>query len=463
MSNTGIDTQSIMVLKCTSQDDEIFICDQYYSVFYTSNDQGANWNPIEYPFENAMYVLHALGNDRLLFQTDLQSNFSLTDEPSGLYLSENAGLTWTSITNEIDATFCMSLATAGNDLFCSTSGNGVYKSSNNGLSWSLTGLTNWQVRVIRNLDGKIFAGGSNGIHCSSDGGATWVFAAQGLTNLSVNDFVHIDDNLFAATADGVFMSTDEGALWSSQSNGITTPLAQCLMVKGTTLYAGTSDGVFVSTNYGNSWQSMGSGLPPFSFIYSIVHFNSDLLITTGLGIYRLLNGSTQWELVSQGSFAADAYRLKVVDDKIFANRLAPVVGYDGVFVSFDGGTTWEGHSVGLTNNTVFEIERLGNDVYAATLGSGCFKRAISEFQPLGAGEVSDAGIVVYPNPAHDRLVVQVTAHQIGLPLAIYNVCGERVLETTITQASHTTVDTSAWPSGYYIVRVGSAMRRVVVN
>jgi hypothetical protein len=204
-------------------------------------------------------------------------------------------------------------------------------------------------------------------------------------------------------------------------------------------------------------------LPQFSFIYSIVHFNSDLLITTGLGIYRLLNGSTQWELVSQGSLAADAYRLKVVDDKVFANRLAPVVGYDGVFVSFDGGTTWEGHSVGLTNNTVFEIERLGNDVYAATLGSGCFKRAISEFQPLGAGEVSDAGIVVYPNPAHDRLVVQVTAHQIGLPLTIYNVCGERVLATTITQASHTTVDTSAWPSGYYIVRVGSAMRRVVVN
>lgn len=463
MSNTGIDIPSVFFLKATSHGDEIYVGDQYYSIFYSSNDFGLTWTPIDYPFENAMYSIYALGDSRLLFQTDIQSSFSVSEEPSGLYLTENAGLTWSNITNEIDGTFCMSLVAVNDDLYCSTLGNAICKSSNGGDNWVQVGIPNWQARVIRNLNGKIFAGGSNGIYYSSDNGATWAWGNQGLTNASINDFAHIEDDFFAATADGVFISTDGGESWSSQNTGITTFNVTSLFVDGTTIYAGTANGVFISTNFGNSWSEFGTGIPEYSSVNSIVKQYDNLLVSSSQGIYLLQSGGTVWELVSEGSLANDAYRLEVIGDKIFACRMAPVVNYDGVFVSFDGGNTWEGHSQGLTNNQVWDIEVMGDVVYCATLGSGCFKRNLSEFVALSVEQKLSIDFLVYPNPANDQLVVQSESNIMGEQLSIFNAMGQ-VMERVIRMSNgKAIIDVSAYPSGYYFARVGASTQKFFVH
>jgi photosystem II stability/assembly factor-like uncharacterized protein len=85
----------------------------------------------------------------------------------------------------ISSPFIVSLAiNASGDVFAGTfEGGGVYRSTDNGESWTLTinGLANTYVLALAtNADGDIFAGtGGNGIFRSTDNGDTWTEAPPG--------------------------------------------------------------------------------------------------------------------------------------------------------------------------------------------------------------------------------------------------------------------------------------------
>jgi photosystem II stability/assembly factor-like uncharacterized protein len=462
-SNTGLDIQSFFLLNCTTSGSDIFVADSYYAVMYYSADYGATWTQLDYPFDNSFGAIYALGNGSVLFQTSTQASDFVTHAPAGLYRSDDLGGSWVNITNEIDGTFCMALEQLNGVLFCSTNATGVYKSTNEGLTWEQSGLLNWHVRTLYSTDVALFAGGSNGVYRTMDNGVTWEPCLQGLTNTSVHDLCHIDDNLFVGTADGVFISTNNGDSWSLQNNGMPPGVALSLCADAAVLYAGTTNGIYRSTNYGNSWQSVSAGLPAQAFYSSIIKYNDYLITASGLGLYRSQDDGQNWQLLFEGQLVSDAFQLVATNDKIFACRLSPVVGYDGVFVSFDDGMTWEGQSEGITNNQVYDLVISGDDIYAATLGSGCFKRPLAEFSPLHLNTSEENAITLYPNPTHDMLFVQLASDQIGQECKLYNQSGQLIRSLGVLSSPFISMPCTDLAAGIYVFNVGNINKTFVVD
>src|SRR5947207_2974092 len=75
-------------------------------------------------------------------------------------------------------------AAHGTNLFASVVGEGVYRSTNNGISWKAvnTGLTNRDIRVLASAGGNLFAGTgvTATVFVSSDSGASWNPSGAGI-------------------------------------------------------------------------------------------------------------------------------------------------------------------------------------------------------------------------------------------------------------------------------------------
>jgi hypothetical protein len=192
----------------------------------------------------------------------------------------------------------------GTNLFAGTAGDGVFISTNNGTSWGAVnaGLPRsfdtaayppvTALAVSPNGAGgtNLFAGTAsyfpnpaNGVYLSTNNGASWT--ATGLTNGYVNCLAVSPNgvggtNLFAGTggafgnpaANGVFLSTNNGASWTAVSTGLDSSWVFAFAISpngasGTNLFAGTSYGVFLSTNNGTSWTPANAGLPDYFTAY----------------------------------------------------------------------------------------------------------------------------------------------------------------------------------------------------
>ena len=92
-------------------------------------------------------------------------------------------------------TYVTSLAiSSSGDVFAGTWYGGVYRSTNNGSSWTLTsnGLpfaNEPGYSLAINSSGEVFAGTNGGVYRSTDNGSRWTLANNGLINTSVTSSV----------------------------------------------------------------------------------------------------------------------------------------------------------------------------------------------------------------------------------------------------------------------------------
>jgi photosystem II stability/assembly factor-like uncharacterized protein len=199
---------------------------------------------------------------------------------------------------------------------------GVYKSINNGVSWSAanTGLSNIRPTVLviaKSNPSTLFVGtfdlGStdpnyiSGLYKSTDGGASWNQANSGLPSnlyiraLAINPknsaiiYAGIGNAFSSHATGGVYKSIDGGASWSPVNNGLSTKSVQALAIDPNnpdTLYAGTYDGgVFRSINGGGSWSPYNAGLSGTESV-TLMTIDSDNPATlyagfSGLGIFKI--------------------------------------------------------------------------------------------------------------------------------------------------------------------------------
>ena len=104
---------------------------------------------------------------------------------------------------------------------------GVFRSSNNGASWTQIGLNDTSVLSLIFSGTNLVAGTSAyGVFISSDSGATW--NETGLGGTSVSSLALIPEETGSCTdllagdnAEGVFLSTDNGLNWKATNTGLT--------------------------------------------------------------------------------------------------------------------------------------------------------------------------------------------------------------------------------------------------
>jgi photosystem II stability/assembly factor-like uncharacterized protein len=174
----------------------------------------------------------------------------------GVYVSSDAGLSWRRATDgNLDGLNVKSIAVQPLDpkiVFVGTMGQGIFKTEDGGLHWEPMGLDNRFVYALALQPGNpegILAGIVGGVYRSEDGGRTWQDSSAGLDpNASVRAVVFDPSNpsvVWAADLlSGVYLSTDGGLRWVRTNQGLTNRAVYDLAISrdGGTLFAAIEGG-----------------------------------------------------------------------------------------------------------------------------------------------------------------------------------------------------------------------------
>ena len=262
------------------------------------------------------------------------------------------------------------------ELFLATDGDGVYRSTDAGLTWEPVppSFTNVQVTALAFLPAaggaQVLAGtATSGVYRSTDGGRSWRFTDSGLPRgagqdvraLRVSPDFQRDRTVFLAAASGVWVSRDGGATWS-RSPGPERPRTLAVSPAYATDRTVLCDG-YLSADGGATWQllpgadahpwSAAAFSPDYATDRGIWWGTDDVSLEQRYGLRRWRETAGAWEPIERNEVmreavvALSAIRVDLAEPpRIFAGL------HRGLQQSFDDGVTWQraGPQVGPTRD-----------------------------------------------------------------------------------------------------------------
>jgi hypothetical protein len=416
---------------------------------YRSTNGGANWTQLPLPTQWATTVL---ANGTQVF----------AGTASGLYTSTNSGTNWAPVVLSSG----VALTIAGDSKLYAGSYSGVCVSTNGGTEWSQTGLLMKWVRGIAVSGSVLFAGiTGEGAYRSTGGGASWSAATGSISNNSVSSFTVVPGGtggitVFAGSWGKVYVSSDSGSSWTETGTGLPTTDVKGLAVLGPAMLAGTyNGGVFVSTNNGGNWARQN---PSTAKVLSLcLSGNKAFAGTEGGGM--LLSADTGKTWTAAGLASATIRALAASGTKVFAGSES------GVWLTTDNGGKWSRLNAGLADSNIYSLHVNGTDLFAGVGSGGIWKRPLSELV-VGVDEESQQVPVAfglsqnYPNPFNPSTSISVELPVAGnIRLAVFDLLGREVA-TLINGRKEAGVhevvfDASGFPSGVYLYRVDSGSFR----
>ena len=352
-----------------------------------------------------------------------------------------------------------SIAFNETNIFASSFGSGVFRSTDNGTSWleADSGLTDKSVLHITSSGVYLFAGTmSGGAFCSTDNGISWSKINSGLVNSNVRCFVVNGQNLFAGTGGSVIISTDNGINWTAAGS----PGGEVfsLVVNGATIFAGTSNGVFLSTNNGSNWTAVNFGLTSKDVRFLAFSGTNLFACTTDSGAFRSTDNGTSWSAINNGLTNLSLNALAVSGTNLFTG------GRGGVFLSSDNNSiNWTAVNSGLTGTYVGSLAVIGMNLFAGNTDGGILRRPLSEMitgiEDKRNNLPSDFALQQnYPNPFNPTTTINYSIAKEGnVNITIYNTIGSKVA-IIVNEHKHTgnysvQFNAGALPSGVYFYRV----------
>jgi photosystem II stability/assembly factor-like uncharacterized protein len=293
-------------------------------------------------------------------------------------------------------------------------------------TWTRIGPDGGYVRKIAAAPSRpsiVYAGlGLGGVFRSADRGRTWAFAGEGLIALLVHD-LEVDpmnpDRVYAGTSQGLFQSVDGGRIWRRIGRAeLTGPFGPNVLAveihprqPALLLAAVYGGGLFRSTDRGRTW-STEPGWPERILSLTASPVRPGVFwagLQTG-GLFKSTDSGTTWTAVGHGLPNGIDILDIAVDPRAGDTLYAVASGALGVFRSTDGGDTWTPSGNGLGDalirgvavdaerpSTVYAltIERLfrsrdGGATWRALAGTGL--RGIPQaVAPLGSGLLAGTG------------------------------------------------------------------------
>ncbi len=345
---------------------------------------------------------------------------------NGIFLSSDNGNSWALISHDFQ--YISSMAIIGNAIVASVIGSeileGIYRSTNNGVSWSdNTGLV--EVNSFITIDSILFASGNEGgnaedpkseILISKDSGATWQRTAGGgvFWIFSPHSLCVKDTTLFVVAGGSISLSKDKSESWINI--GVPRRMVNTIATSVSNIYAGTDSGLFVSSDNGTNWNLSDSSFP---------RTNVTQLATNGLNIFAATNNN--------------------------------------LYLSCNDGKSWERIDSGLTNISVTSIAFTDTMVYIGTSDSGVWRRPFSEMITSVPQEKKQKLVQFilednYPNPFNPSTKIQfLLPKATHVILNIYNSLGQKVKQL-VSQYLNAGTYTEEWnasgfASGVYFYRI----------
>ena len=260
-------------------------------------------------------------------------------------------------------------------------GDGVYKSTDGGASWTNMGLkTSEHIgRIVVHPDnsdvvyvaaiGPLWSkGGERGLYKTTDGGKTWKAVLTVDEHTGVNDVVmdprhpevlyastfqrrrHVYTYVGGGPGSGLHKSTDGGETWTKIQNGLpTTELGRIGLaispanpefIYAIVEAADGKGGFFKSTNRGSSWEKMGDHSTSGNYYQEIIadpiDENTVYSMDTWMSVTK--NGGKSFDIVGEDYKHIDNHCMWIDPN----NNKHWLVGSDGgVYETFDAAKTWD--------------------------------------------------------------------------------------------------------------------------
>ena len=323
----------------------------------------------------------------------------------GVWKTDDSGRTWTPIFDDQPSQAVGAIAVAPSDpniVYVSSGeglarpdlavGDGIYKSTDAGKTWTHLGLRNSQGIPALAIDprdpNRIFAAalghpyGANeerGIYLSTDGGQNWQKVLSKSENVGGSD-VEIDasnpDVIYAAlwelrlgpwedgnqyngTGGGLFKSTDGGKTWRPLTNGLPKGMIQINLTiapsQPSRLFAavasargenapGSDVGIYRSDDAGENWQRITNDPRPAGRIGGgdlpmpkVDTKNPDIVYCTSTVTMKSTDGGKTW-VSFRGAPGGDDYQNMWISPN--DPSIILLVGDQGALVTVNGGRTW---------------------------------------------------------------------------------------------------------------------------
>ncbi|MEP6767207.1 MAG: hypothetical protein ABJC61_00960 [Acidobacteriota bacterium] len=357
--------------------------------FFRSPDEGRNWRQ-----ENANFATFTV-NGMVVDPSSPVILYAGVGRPGtsggGVHKSVNAGVTWFPASNDLPDVTVRALAVEAGPpttLYAGTSGAGMYRSQNAGATWTpaSTGIsTSTILSVAVAGGGVVYSGTDAGVFRSANFGSTWVAASGGLANSNVQALAVHPSNpntVYAGTAAGVFKTTDAGKTWVLTNQGFADIGISSLLVDPAapdTVYAGTFSafgalagfGVYRTVNAGATWEPARGGIENLA-IAALVTDASGLTVYAGtpVGVYRTQRGSSFWTAVTE--VLPEVVSTIVVDPTSSSTIYAGTIRDSAFKISIGSGTGGcvPGPSTLCLNDNRFKVDVTWRAVNAGTAGLG---------------------------------------------------------------------------------------------
>ncbi len=227
-------------------------------------------------------------------------------------------------------------------------------------------ITTEIVTMVQLVDNTILVGTiGQGVWATTDGGATWSERNQGIDDdpraRRAQALLETPYGTFLGTTDyGIYHSRDGGLTWQPSGAGLVGPATSILALVfdpfTNILYAGTyGGGVYRSSDAGVSWHPMNEQLaingPTISALaWAGPDRRTAYAGTQRNGLYRLDAADPSWARVSDAlPLEAGGTAVRRVNDLVAsaAGTWLTIASGTGVFLTTDGGVSWDESSSGL--------------------------------------------------------------------------------------------------------------------
>ncbi|XOU94885.1 MAG: WD40/YVTN/BNR-like repeat-containing protein [Candidatus Kerfeldbacteria bacterium] len=249
-------------------------------------------------------------------------------------------------------------------IYLSTTGNGVYATTNSGDQWFPTTLSSGTYKSLsidrRNNDVVYVTEGKN-IFKSVDGFKTWnnIYIenrpGQIITSVIVDRFK--PNVVYAATTTSILKSFDYGNSWELLDwEGIVIIYMAQSEINPNNLYALTNSGIYKSTNNALEWILMSEGLTEYPGGNVITWFQFDpktenIILGTNFGIIRSTDGANTWhDIPTLFEFKKIAIK-PVIYNPNDLSELIFAVG-NVIYKTDDSGATWKTLKTVATTRTI---------------------------------------------------------------------------------------------------------------
>jgi photosystem II stability/assembly factor-like uncharacterized protein len=202
---------------------------------YKTTNGGINWSQL------------STSSSWLVTSIELFGNTVFAGTTNCIKRSDNNGLSWIDITNGIADSNVVAIAVNDPYVFVGTDDNGIFYSNNGGTSWLAAGpgLSDFILSLaVNNTD--LYAGTFSGIFKSSDNGLTWTHVFYSINQMknTILTLDEIENCVFAGSASGIIYTKNNGVDWNEINDGLTNLKIHAVGTDQTYLYAGTENGIW---------------------------------------------------------------------------------------------------------------------------------------------------------------------------------------------------------------------------